>query len=528
MRVRSGMHGAVNAAEAPREQPPGGDDTTRLPESGVHPQPPPPPPPPPTGGGPPIAPLVPPGQRPADGNSPDGRPASTAPGGAARPGHTAAPPTWSSYGGAHGGTSPYGGRSAYGGGSGETPRYGGGSGGTPSYGGGSGGSAPYGGARPGTWPPAATGRPLPSGASGSPGSSDGRRRLWMVALVSTVVGALIAAAVSATVMSADDDDPTASRPPVMTPDGAMDVRAILERVEESVVTIETEVSAQGDVFEGAGTGVVLSADGLIMTNAHVIAQSDGITVRAFDGAEYEATLVGSEPSNDLAVIKVDGADEMVPAELGSSEALLVGEPVIAIGNALNLGGQPSVTTGIVSATNRTIDGPDGRLSDLIQTDAAINPGNSGGPLVDSSGAVVGINTAIIENSQNIGFSIAIDSAKPIIDDIQQGNGEITPDTPRLGVTTIPVDTVADEVREQFNIESDEGAFVVDVVPESGAAAAGLEQGDVILLVDGEEITSNEQLGDIVRDHAPGDTIEIVIERDGEEQTLTAEIGRLGD
>jgi putative serine protease PepD len=346
--------------------------------------------------------------------------------------------------------------------------------------------------------------------------------------VSALVGALVAGAVSAVVLSSDDDgDPAAARPPVLTPDGAMDIRAILERVEESVVTIETSVNSQGGVFEGAGTGVVLSADGLIMTNAHVIAQSDGITVRGFDGAEHEATLVGSEPANDLAVIKVDGADEMVPAELGPSEALVVGEPVIAIGNALNLGGQPSVTTGIVSATNRTIDGPDGRLSDLIQTDAAINPGNSGGPLVDSSGAVIGINTAIIQDSQNIGFSIAIDSAKPIIEDIQQGNGEITPDTPRLGVTTIPVDTVAEEVREQFDIQSEDGAFVVDVVPGSGAEVAGIEQGDVIVSVDGEDIASNEQLGDIVREREPGDTIEIVIEREGEEQTVTAEIGRQG-
>ena len=376
--------------------------------------------------------------------------------------------------------------------------------------------------RPGAFEPSPASGASP--AHGGP-SGGGRQRIWIVALVAAVAGALVAATVSAVLVAGDDA--VAARPPVMTPDGAMDVRAILGQVQESVVTIETSVNSQGGVFEGAGTGVVLSADGLIMTNSHVIAQSDGITVRAFDGAEYEATLVGSEPSNDLAVIRVDGADDLVPADLGSSEALLVGEPVIAIGNALNLGGQPSVTTGIVSATNRTIDSPDGQLSDLIQTDAAINPGNSGGPLVDSSGAVVGINTAIIEDSQNIGFSIAIDSAKPIIEELQQGNGEITPDTPRLGVTTIPVDTVADEVREQFDIQSETGAFVVDVVPDSGADEAGVEQGDVIVSVDGEDITSNEQLGEIVRDSEPGDTIEIVVEREGEEQTLTAEIGRQG-
>ena len=349
-----------------------------------------------------------------------------------------------------------------------------------------------------------------------------------MALGSAAVGALVAAGVTAAVVTSDDEGRRiVARPPVTTPDGAMDVQAILEAVEQSVVTIETNVNAQQGVFEGAGTGVVLTADGLVMTNAHVISQSDGITVRTFDGAEHEATLVGSEPDQDLAVIRVDGVDDLVPAELGSSEALLVGEPVIAIGNALNLGGQPSVTTGIVSALNRTIDSPDGRLTDLIQTDAAINPGNSGGPLVDSSGAVVGINTAIIENSQNIGFSIAIDSAKPIIDQIQQGDGEITPDTPRLGVTTVPLDTVEQAVRDQFDISADAGAFVVDVQPGSGAEAAGLEQGDVIVSIDGEDITSNDRPGEIVRQHAPGDTIEIVVERRGEERTLTAEIGREG-
>jgi S1-C subfamily serine protease len=370
--------------------------------------------------------------------------------------------------------------------------------------------------------------PVPAAAS--PPAEPRRRRggLWLVALVAAVAGAL--AALGAAALVGDDDGDAqriVARPPVSTPEGVMDIQAILDQVEESVVTIETNVTAQGGVFSGAGSGIVLSADGLIMTNAHVISQSDGITVRLYDGAEHDATLVGSEPASDIAIIRIDGVDDLSPAQLGESEALLVGEPVIAIGNALNLGGQPSVTTGIVSAVNRSIDSPEGRLSDLIQTDAAINPGNSGGPLVDSSGAVVGMNTAIIQDSQNIGFAIAIDAAKPILERIQNGEGEITPDTPRLGVSTVPLDTVDDAVREQLEIQAEDGAFVVEVVPDSGADAAGIEQGDVILSVDGEAITSNEQLGEIVQGHSPGDTIEIVVERGGEEQTLTAEIGRQG-
>jgi S1-C subfamily serine protease len=378
-------------------------------------------------------------------------------------------------------------------------------------------------------PPGGSGPP-PAPAGGAPAGTEPRRRrggLLLVALVAAVVGGLAALGITALVDDDGDAQRIVARPPVSTPEGVMDIQAILDQVEASVVTIETNVSAQGGVFSGAGSGIVLSADGLIMTNAHVISQSDAITVRLYDGAEHDATLVGSEPASDIAIIRIDGADDLSPAQLGESEALLVGEPVIAIGNALNLGGEPSVTTGIVSAVNRSIDSPDGRLSDLIQTDAAINPGNSGGPLVDSSGSVVGMNTAIIQDSQNIGFAIAIDAAKPILERIQSGESEITPDTPRLGVTTVPLDTVDDAVREQLEIQAEEGAFVVEVVPDSGADVAGIEQGDVILSVDGEAITSNEQLGEIVQGHSPGDSIEIVVERGGEEQTLTAEIGRQG-
>jgi S1-C subfamily serine protease len=355
-----------------------------------------------------------------------------------------------------------------------------------------------------------------------------------VAVVAAIIGALVGGTTAAVVVATGDgdgDDAAARRaeagPPLTTAGGGMDVQAILEQVEESVVTIETSVGGGGDVFEGAGTGIVLSADGLVMTNSHVIAGSDGITVRTFDGATFDASLVGSEPDSDLAVIRMNGAGDLVPARLGASDGLVVGEPVIAIGNALNLGGQPSVTTGIVSATNRSIDGPDGELSDLIQTDAAINHGNSGGPLVDARGSVVGMNTAIIEDSQNIGFAIAIDSAKPIIDRIQQGNGSITPDTPRLGVSTVPVGTVSAAVKRRLGIEADEGAFVLEVAPGSGADAAGIREGDVILAIDGEELRGDDRPGDLIRQHAPGDTIEITIEREGEQQTLDAELGRTG-
>jgi S1-C subfamily serine protease len=356
----------------------------------------------------------------------------------------------------------------------------------------------------------------------------------VLALGGFVVGALVVGGVAAAIVASDgDEQPVVARPAVLTPEGVMDIQAILDKVQESVVTIETSATTAGGVFEGAGTGIVLSNDGLVLTNAHVIAGSNDIKVRMFDGASHAAGLVGSTPEDDLAVIKIEGVDDLVPAELGSSDVLQVGEPVIAIGNALNLGGQPSVTQGIVSAKDRSIDdsGVSGErvsLENLIQTDAAINPGNSGGPLLDAAGQVVGINTAIIAESQNIGFAIAIDPVKPLIEDLRNGRGEITPNTAFLGVQTVDLDGVEEAVRSQLGIVAEKGAFVAQVTPGSGAANAGLEDGDVILSVEGEAIESSTDVAEAVRDHEVGDEIELRIERDGKEQTITATLGRRGN
>ncbi|HEY3140275.1 MAG TPA: trypsin-like peptidase domain-containing protein [Acidimicrobiales bacterium] len=344
---------------------------------------------------------------------------------------------------------------------------------------------------------------------------------------------LVGGSIAAVAYAAGDDDGSASSgPPILTGDGVMDIQAILDKVQESVVTIETSGTTSNDVFEGAGTGIVLSGDGLVLTNAHVIAGSDQINVKMFDGAQHGASLVGSSPDDDLAVIQLEAASDLVAAELGSSEVLSVGDPVIAIGNALNLGGRPTVTQGIVSATNRNIEGPGPggesvQLSNLIQTDAAINPGNSGGPLVDARGQVIGINTAIIAQSQNIGFAIAIDPVKPLIDDLRNGEGEITPDSPFLGVATINLDDIDEVVRRELGITADEGAFVSEVTADSAAEAAGLKAADVITAIDGDNVSSSSEVQDIISQHAAGDEIEVTIQREGEEQTITATLGRRG-
>lgn len=202
----------------------------------------------------------------------------------------------------------------------------------------------------------------------------------------------------------------------------LDIRKILDVAQPSVVTLQT--GSANSIFGSAGSGVVISADGLILTNAHVIEGSAGgtISVRFNDGTASPATVVGASKSNDIALIHVKRND-LTPAKLGSSANLRVGDDVVAIGNSLNLGGDPSVTRGIVSAKDRTIDDGKISLSHLIQTDAAINPGNSGGPLVDAAGEVVGINTAIIDGAQNVGFSIAIDSVQELIKKLKAGGGD---------------------------------------------------------------------------------------------------------
>jgi putative serine protease PepD len=272
--------------------------------------------------------------------------------------------------------------------------------------------------------------------------------------------------------------------------------------------------------------VVISEDGLILTNAHVIEGASGvITVRFNDGTSAAAALVGASTADDIALIKADKVG-LTPAQLGSSANLLVGDPVVAIGNALNLGADPSVTSGIVSAKDRTISDGVIELDNLIQTDAAINPGNSGGPLVNANGEVVGINTAIIADAQNIGFSIAIDSVKELIEELQAGGGDLTANTAVLGVSTVDVSSpgLDQPTRDQFGITADEGAVVVEVDPDGGAGQAGIAVGDVIVAFDGEGVATAADLTRMVRAEQPGTEVQLVAERRGQRQTFAVTLG----
>jgi serine protease Do len=369
----------------------------------------------------------------------------------------------------------------------------------------------------------------PAAAPTSSGTSP-RRAAFLGALAGAVVAALVAGGVS---VALDDDASSSVERPVITPvttsEGALDIQAILAKVQPSVVAVETSGSTQEGAFEGAGSGIVVSAEGLVLTNAHVIGSIGDITVVLPDGSEHPATLVGASPDDDVALIQVQDLEEdLVPAEFGSSDDLQVGNEVLAIGNALNLGGEPTVTRGIVSALDRDLSAEGVSLEGLIQTDAAINPGNSGGALVDAAGRVVGMPTAILADAQNLGFAIAIDVARPIIEDLKAGEGQVTPDQAFLGVSSMDVADLTDDVRDNFAIEVDEGAFVTEVVPGSAAADAGLQAGDVIIEMDGDEITESNQVREHILDKEPGDTVELVILRDGEEQTVEATLGERGD
>jgi len=364
-----------------------------------------------------------------------------------------------------------------------------------------------------------------------PGDRD--RAVGRSALVGGTVGALVAALILGVVAlwpsGSGAEQETVSSAPVTSPDGTaprIDVLAVLNRVEPSVVSVLTTSSAlEGQA--GAGTGIILTADGLALTNAHVVAGLPSISVSLADGSQAAATLVGSFPEEDVALIQIDGRDDLVPAELGSSDALQVGEEVVAIGNALNLGGRPTVTQGIVSALDRRLEAEGVSLEDLIQTDAAINPGNSGGPLVNAAGQVVGVNTAIIGDAQSIGFAISIDEVKPLIEEIRAGGGSVRGDQAFLGVNTTDVATESPTNLERFDIAVDEGAFVRSTVEGSGAAEAGVEAGDVIVAVNDTPTPTSAAVGEVIRELEPDDVVTMTIIRDGETIDIEATLGRRG-
>jgi len=294
---------------------------------------------------------------------------------------------------------------------------------------------------------------------------------------------------------------------------ALDVAAVANHIAPSVVTVSADIDGLAGEGGSIGTGVITTSDGEILTNAHVVEDATAIRVRLSGETEpREATLLAADAGNDLALLRIAG-DDFVPATFADPESMRIGDEVIAIGFALDLDGDPSVTRGIVSALDRTIITASGALDGLLQTDAAISSGNSGGPLVNALGEVVGINTAVargdaVTAATNIGFAISVGEALPIIDSLREQADGQPRDEGYLGVGL-------DDRRD-----GGQGAVIAQVEDDTPAAEAGLQVGDIVISVEGAPIEGGAGLVAAVRDQEPGDELEIRVVRDNEIITLT--------
>lgn len=324
------------------------------------------------------------------------------------------------------------------------------------------------------------------------------------------------------------DEPPFQSPPVLQ--GTPDVPTLVSRVKPGVVNITTTHAVKvpqmmapffggqdGTMQQRAlGSGFVFDAKGHVITNAHVVEGTDTVKVKLADDREVDAKVKGRDARLDIAVLEIEGAKDVPYVSLGSSDALKVGEYVVAIGNPFGLGN--TVTMGIVSAKGRAIGA--GPYDDFIQTDASINPGNSGGPLFNLYGQVVGINTAINPAGQGIGFAIPIDAVKAITTQLlEKGHVE----RGRLGVLVQPIDQ---DLGKALGVTK--GALVAQVEKNGPAERAGIKEGDVIVGIDGQPITHERELPREIAKHAPGTNVKLQVFRNGKELTLDAKLAALED
>ena len=302
----------------------------------------------------------------------------------------------------------------------------------------------------------------------------------------------------------------------------------VKSVSQSVVSIVTSARpanpyAIEDSGRGAGTGIIISADGYILTNKHVVDGATDIQIVTNEGKSYtDVEIVGTDPLNDVAFLKIKKASGLPVATIGDSSSTRIGQRVIAIGNSLGQY-QNTVTSGIISGKGRPVMAQSGSdvesLTDLIQTDAAINPGNSGGPLINSAGQVIGINTAVATEAQGIGFAIPIDATKGMIKTVLE-TGEAR--RAYVGVNYLPI---TPEVASEFELTTNQGAYVYAeddrqaVIDDSPADKAGVEAGDIITKVNGEVVGEAGGVSSLIGEYAPGETVKLTIMRDGKERNL---------
>jgi serine protease Do len=350
-----------------------------------------------------------------------------------------------------------------------------------------------------------------------------RKRLFItVSLIILVVFALCLLACEQQSIPSPAPTPppssTSAPPPVQQP-ALPTITEVVAKVKPSVVAINVEVVTY-DIFnrpakgEGAGSGWIISEDGYIVTNSHVVGDAEKVTVALEDGSSYIAEKVKTDPLTDLAIVKIN-AHNLSAAKVGDSSKSEVGDWVVAIGNALGQG--ISATTGVVSALNVSVSASPGQtLHGLIQTDAAINPGNSGGPLVNMVGEVVGINSIKVAQVgvEGMGYAISINQAMPIISELIK-TGYIV--RPWLGIGVYTVDNF---VARMYNLTMDKGVLITEVANGSPAAKAGLVAGDVITIIEGKEIASVDELLTLVNTYKVGQTVKITFWRGGAEKTAS--------
>lgn len=305
------------------------------------------------------------------------------------------------------------------------------------------------------------------------------------------------------------------------------VADVADKVSESVVSIVTSTKSmnffgQSVDSSAAGTGIIATSDGYIITNKHVINGAHKVTVILDDGTKYEdVEVVATDPLNDVAFLKIKDVSDLPAAKLGDSKTLNVGQQVIAIGNALGEY-QNSVTSGIISGTGRSVTASDGSgsnvetLSDMIQTDAAINSGNSGGPLVNAAGEVIGINTATSTTAENMGFAIPISSVKGMLSQLVE-TGKAS--RAYLGVYSMEI---TPEAAKEYNLPVDTGAYLYSqasysaIVKNSPASKAGLQNKDIVTAVNGVKVGAAGSLSDLIGEYKPGDTVQLTVIREGKE------------
>ena len=311
----------------------------------------------------------------------------------------------------------------------------------------------------------------------------------------------------------------------LAPAVSMPTTEVVKLLTPSVVNITTELATAG-LFNtpflpsGVATGVILTPDGHVLTNYHVVEVGQGITVTLNDGTNHEAEVIGQDPVTDLAVIKIVDVEGLEPARLGDSSTLMVGEDVIAIGHAMGLPGAPTVSKGVVSALERAVDTTHNTtIIDLIQTDASINPGNSGGPLVNTRAEVIGINTVVVSVGQGIGFAININDAKEVARQI------IDQGFVRRGYLGVLPAAMTPQLAAQLGIDPEiKGIILRQVLPGSAADDAGLIAGDIILSMDGQTLHNIGELSKFLISHQPGDTMNMTLLRDGEELIASITLG----